>query len=758
MRRPLGYYKRSFSQPVKYMQQDSTPYSQHLIFIGGGHAHALALRMLAMKKPAGVKITLISNAIQTPYSGMLPGLIAGHYSFDQAHIDLGRLCRFAGVDFIEDFVTGLDPDARTIQCRNHPDFHYDYVSIDTGSVPGRHQVAGAEQWTIGVKPVEQFLDYWQQIQQQVASQPEHPLQIGAVGGGASAVEVVLAMQHKLSQEYPHHQVSFHVICGPAEILPNHNSKVRQRYQQVLKERNILLHCNFQVSQVTEGCLTSQTGQQLKLDHIIWATAATGADWPARAGLKTGAAGCIQVNDYLQSVSHPNVFACGDIADMVNHPRPKAGVFAVRQGKPLVTNLKRILTGKKLQAFKPQEQFLSLISTGDKYAVASKSNWSLAGRWVWWWKNHIDLKFMRRFSDVTALPAADTGKIKVENPDMRCGGCGAKVGNTVLERALARLPVSPQSDIPVGLQHPDDAAVIKVPEGKLLVQSVDSFRQLVNNDYLFGKIAAVHALGDVFAMGAQAHSAQALVTLPHASDELLEQQLLHLLQGAREIFDECNVSLVGGHTSEGSELSLGFTINGFADPDQLMIKGGVEQGDYLILTKPLGTGVLFASDMRGQAHGRWISEALQQMQQSNFRASQILQQFNCKACTDITGFGLAGHLLEMLNPADLSATLQANQLPVLEGADICLSAGLQSSLHPQNRNYAGKVNATETVPDSLYELLFDPQTAGGLLAAIKQEQLDSCLQALHQAGYPYACVIGQADQTAECSSRIHLTEN
>jgi len=192
-------------------------------------------------------------------------------------------------------------------------------------------------------------------------------------------------------------------------------------------------------------------------------------------------------------------------------------------------------------------------------------------------------------------------LKIENPDMRCGGCGAKVGHSILNRVLKQLP-APPNEIEIGLNRPDDAAVIDIPQGKLLVQSVDSFRQLVNDDFLFGQIAANHALGDIFAMGATPHSAQAIVSLPHASDEIIEQRLRHLLLGASKVFTECGIGLIGGHTSEGSELTLGFTINGLAYRQQLLTKQGLQPGDRLIITKPLGTGTLFASDMRSQAQG------------------------------------------------------------------------------------------------------------------------------------------------------------
>lgn len=736
------------------MQLDPTA-NKHLIFIGGGHAHAIALLMMGMNKPAGVRITLISNLVQTPYSGMLPGLIAGHYSFDQAHIDLGRFCRYAGIDFIEDSVTGINPVNRTVQCLNHPNFSYDLLSIDTGSTPALSTIPGASEFTTGVKPVKQLLEYWDDLQARIMQGDDsQDIHIATVGGGASAVEVLLAMQYKLQKQLSKQQrrtnhLHFHIICGPEQILMGLNKRVQRRYLQVLKERQIELHTHFRVEQVKQGRVINAAGESIALDEIFWATTARGADWPARAGLECAENGCIRVNDYLQSVSHPEVFATGDIAEMINFPRPKAGVFAVRQGAPLLRNLQATLSGQPLSRYKPQKQFLSLISTGDRYAVASRGPFSLAGAWVWRWKDKIDQTFMRRFSDLTELPDQTPGtQLKIENPDMRCGGCGAKVGHSILNRVLKQLP-APPTEIEIGLKRPDDAAVIDVPVGKLLVQSVDSFRQLVNDDYLFGQIAANHALGDIFAMGATPHSAQAIVSVPHASDEIVEQRLRHLLLGASKVFSDCNIGLIGGHTSEGSELTLGFTINGLADRQQLLTKQGLQPGDRLIITKPLGTGTLFASDMRSQAKGRWISQALQQMLHSNYQASQILSAAGAHACTDITGFGLLGHLSEMLEGSDMGARLWLENLPVMEGALACLRAGLLSSLHPQNRKFDHLIaNLDEFNSNTLIELLFDPQTAGGLLAAVKADQADSIIEQLQAAGYSEACIIGSVKQEGQ----------
>ncbi len=742
------------------------PINQDLVLIGGGHAHAIALKMLAMRHLAGVRITLISSFVQTPYSGMLPGLIAGNYDYDEVHIDLGRLCRALGVRFIEDTVTGLDLDNKTVFCQQHPPFQYDVLSIDTGSAPDRSSVPGASALTTAVKPVDQFLSYWSQLQQRLLrDESGKDIHIGAVGAGASGVEVVLAMQYRLQQYFEAKKkttshLHFHLVAATEEVLPSHNRKVRHTYSKVLRDRNVSVHNGFRVTRVDNGVLfdDSRTGEprQLALDEIIWAISAAAPAWPRQSGLAVTKQGFIEVNACLQSTSHANVFAAGDIADVVGYPRPKAGVFAVRQGPPLAKNLERALKNQSLSRFSPQRQFLSLVSTGNRYAVASRGRWTLSGAWVWRWKDSIDRKFMRGFSELNgpmALPdkvgSALSQQPSAEIVSMRCGGCGAKVGQPILNRVIRQLSTKFMDRVDIGVGQPDDAAVFSVPAGKLLVQSVDAFRRFIDDDYVFGQIAANHALGDIFAMGATPHSAQALVTLPFASEEKVEQQLLHLMMGAAKVFDECEMPIIGGHTAEGAELSLGFAINGLASAEQLLKKGGLKVGDKLILTKPLGTGTLFAADMRGLAHGLWVKKAIVSMQQSNLQASKILQQFGATACTDVTGFGLAGHLMEMLQASRTNALLSLASLPVLDGAVDCIQSGILSTLHAQNRQIEAKLatwlsfneRGCEHSP-ALLEVIFDPQTAGGLLAGIAADQAESCLKRLHDAGYKKAVIVAE----------------
>jgi selenide,water dikinase len=465
-------------------------------------------------------------------------------------------------------------------------------------------------------------------------------------------------------------------------------------------------------------------------------------------------GFIVVDRELRSISHPEVFAAGDIASMPD-PRPKSGVFAVRQGPILTENLRRAVAGRPLKRYRPQKRFLGLISTGDTYAIASRGNWSWEGRLLWTWKDWIDRRFMRRFNELPEMvqkAGPDLGGIadaeairELSTLAMRCGGCGAKVGSTVLSRVINRLPAQRRDDVIIGLDAPDDAAAFEVPAGKLMVQSVDYFRAFIDDPYTFGRIAANHALGDIFAMGAEAQSALAIATVPYGRERIVEQTLLEVMSGALDTLAPTGGVLAGGHSSEGAELAFGLTVNGLIDKDALLRKGGMQPGDALILTKPVGTGTLFAADMRGKAKGRWVDEAIHSMLVSNQVAAAHLHRHGATACTDVTGFGLLGHLVEMTRASDTDVQLELAAVPLLEGAEQTVAAGILSSLQPQNVRLRRAVrNADSLSSHARYPLLFDPQTAGGLLAAVPADQASTCLDALHQSGYPQAVIIGRVE--------------
>ena len=686
------------------MQSTSHPVLKDLVLVGGGHAHVAVIKSFGMKPIPGVRVTIISRDVHTPYSGMLPGYVAGHYEYDEVHIDLRPLSQFAGARLYHDEATKIYTKSKTVICKGRPPVPYDVLSINIGSTPRIANIPGAAEFAVAVKPINRFVDRWQQLLDRVIEQ-SGPHKIGVVGAGAAGVELLLAIQFRLEKLLSElgrssEQLNFHLISKSEKI------------------------------------------------------------WLSESGFDVDENGFVLVEDTLQVKSQPDIFAAGDVAAVINHPRPKAGVFAVRQGKPLSDNLRRVLLQKQPRPFSPQKSILAIISSGDKYAVASKGIFSTAGKSLWQWKDWIDRRFMDKFSYLPemkedtpasvdpALTNRDTLK-EISAIAMRCGGCGAKVGADVLTRALSELKPATRGDILIGLHDPDDAAVVEVPAGKVIVHTVDYFRSFIDDPYLFGKISANHSLSDIFAMGGEAQSALAIATVPYGIESKVEATLNQMMAGAMEMLNDANASLVGGHTSEGAELALGFSVNGLADKDKILRKGGLRPGDALILTKPLGTGTLFAADMQQKAKGRWIDGALDSMILSNRLSAECLFRHGATACTDITGFGLLGHMVEMIRPSGVDVEIDMEALPIMEGALETVQMGILSTLQPANIRLRRAIrNQQEAINSPLYPLIFDPQTSGGLLASVPQDRVDACLSELIKLGYSSSVVIGKVTEQSE----------
>ena len=745
----------------------SLPVIRDLVLLGGGHSHIAVLKSFGMRPIPGVRLTLISRDIETAYSGMLPGLIAGHYSFEQAHIDLVPLARFARARFFHDEVTGIDPVARTVSLMTRPPVSYDVLSINTGSTPSIHEVDGAGEHTVPVKPINRFLGHWENLRQRVGEYGAGA-RIGVVGGGTGGVELCLAVHHALTtQPNPPERLSLELLTADGEILQEHPRSVARRFRRILAGRGIEVHVETRVTRVTPNTLVDAAGREFRFHEILWVTQAGAPPWLAGSGIEVDEQGFMLVNHHLQSQSHTNVFGAGDVVAMANSPRPKAGVFAVRQGRPLTKNLRRFLLKKPLIRYRPQRRFLKLVSTGNRYAVASRGPWSAEGAWVWRWKDWIDSRFMEKYQDLPEMKPTDKSpeipaalqNSDIENTaddDMRCGGCGAKVSADVLAAALADIDTVPRDDVVVGLEAPDDAAMISVPANRLSVLSVDGFRPMIDDPWLFGRITANHCLGDVYAMGAEPQAAMTMATLPVWPEEKLVEELRQMLLGALYVFDREGVSLVGGHTGEGAELTLGFTVTGLIEPDRALRKSALQAGDLLVLTKPVGTGALLAADMRGKARGRWLQAAIESMLLSCRTAGTVFRRHGAHACTDITGFGLAGHLLEMLGDAPLGALIDLDALPVLPGAIHTVETGTLSTLQPKNERFAAQIEADARLGErGEYALLFDPQTAGGLLAGVPQERVEACLTELTAQGYPESAIIGEIVEAESRERRIRL---
>ena len=743
----------------------SLPNVKDIVLVGGGHTHALLIRMWAMKPVAGLRLTLISPNVHTPYSGMLPGLVAGHYTFDQTHIDLQRLCAWANVRFIMATATAIDPDNKIIKLQSRPSLHYDICSVDIGSTPNQ-DISGCKEFAVAVKPISEFHDHWQALQKHLLKRKKEnialaPLKISVIGGGAGGIELICAMRHWCSQNDC--QAQFTLISRGKKLLADAPKALQKKLHARLLESNIHCQLDFDSQRISPTHIHGSTlnkskgiSQEIEYDKVFYCTQASAASWLSQSTLALTEQGFIKIKDSLQSTSHESLFAAGDIAHQVNNPRPKAGVYAVRMAPVLFHNLISTALNKPLKNFKPQNKFLSLLALGDQYALASRKPFSFSGKLMWRWKDHIDVKFMNLFHQ---LPTMNTAALKpatldshlqsqlgikdIHELNMRCGGCGGKVGASVLSDVLSELSPYPQDDILVGLEGSDDAAVLNIPRDKKLVQTIDHLKTFIDDPYLFGQLAALHALSDAFAMNAQPQSAQALVQLPIASEAIQKRDMSQLMQGALSVLNEHQCSLVGGHTNEEAQLSLGFCINALAQEKDLLHKQGCGEKELLILTQPLGTGALFAAQMRGLAKGKDIQHALAHMLQSNQQAGKIFQEFSASACTDVTGFGLLGHLVEMLKGNQLGATLHLDKIEALPGALQVMQDGTFSSLQPKNVRLRRAIyNQDSFIQHPKYPLIFDPQTCGGLLASVSALQAADCINALKESGYTSSVIIGE----------------
>ena len=731
------------------------PVRTDIVLLGGGHAHVNVLKAFAMRPEPGVRLTLVTRDLETPYSGMLPGVIAGLYTEAEAHIDLVRLSAVTSTRLIHADAIGLDRARKRVLLAGRPPIAYDLLSIDVGITPALAHIAGAAEHGIAVKPIGSFLAKFAALRERCRA-PDGPRRIAVIGGGAGGVELILSVRTHLMADAAGQagELSF-ALVSDGEILPTHNPQVRAGFRRALADRGTALHERHKARAVTPSAIELDDGQAIATDAVLVTTGAAAPPWFRDTGLTLDQDGFLAVGPTLQTLNDPDIFGAGDCVTLVETPREKAGVFAVRAGPPLAANLRRRARGEAPKPWRPQKRHLALISTGERYAIASRGPFKIEGAWVWNWKDWIDRRWMRMYQDADAMRA----RMRSAPPDesvleeMRCGGCAAKVGPQPLSDALSRLPPPIAEGVVVGLNAPDDAAVLAPPKSGYLVQTVDFFRAFIDDPFVFGEIAANHALNDVFAMGGIPRHALATAVVPTGSAPKVEEALFQLLSGARACLDREGVALVGGHSSEGMELSVGFSVTGEVAADGIVRKGGLKAGDALILTRPLGTGILFAAAMRGRASAASVSEALDEMRRSNRQAAGILMKHRASAMTDVTGFGLVGHLGEMLAASGADADLDFSAIPLYSGVRAMADAGVASTLLSENLARLGLLRGD--VDGATKSILFDPQTSGGLLAGIPAGEAASCVAELRSAGYAHAGIIGHVARVGIASGNVSL---
>ncbi len=724
------------------MTPATLPQIRDLVLLGGGHTHALALRMWAMAPLPGTRLTLITPDPVAPYTGMLPGLIAGHYRREELMIDLVRLGRLANARLILDRATGLDRDARLIHLQGRPPVPYDLAAIDIGITSDLPSLAGAVDHSVAAKPLGAYAAQWQAFLARRLAFPR----VVILGAGLGGVELALATAHRLKAEGMRAEVT--LLDRGDSPLPALSTAARQAVLRAFQTLGVSLRLGATVTAIGPASVTLSDGEKIGSDFTLTVTGARPQAWLADTGL-AHAQGFLTTDAQLRT-SDPLIFASGDCATLADDPRPKAGVFAVRAAPILFHNLRATLSGQPLRRFKPQSDYLKLISLGGQSAVAEKWGLALTGPRLWRLKDRIDRAFMDKFGAYPAMPEvsapspATQGLAAFLAQRPLCGGCGAKLGPGVLASALATLPQPERAEV---LSGPgDDAAILATPTG-VQALTTDHLRAFTNDPRLMARLAAIHALGDIWAMGAAPQVALAQVTLPRLGPDLQIRMLTEVMEEAAATFRAAGADIVGGHSTEGAELTIGFTVTGVAD--HAIPKQGARPGDVLILTKPIGSGTILAAEMvmarpKGAVMGEVWAGCIAQMSQPQGTAAAILGP-EAHAMTDVTGFGLAGHLLEMLTSA---ATLHLSAIPLMPGAAELAAMGQASSLQPAN---LAAVSWRMTAPDDPRTLLLtDPQTCGGLLAAVPADSAAGLLAQLRGAGHK-AAIIGEVTD-----GEAHLT--
>ena len=702
------------------IQIEEIPITNDLVLIGGGHSHLSVLMKLSKRPINGNRITLITNEIDTPYSGMIPGYIEGIYSWRDSHIDLYRLCLKLNVRFIHAEVERVSAYEKEIYFKDRPKIKFDVLSINTGIQSNNREIKGAAKYCLPVKPISKLANNF-------LNKITNFKSIAFIGGGAGSVELALAIKKRFLNI--NQDIKITIITGKRGLLSTFPQKTKLTSLKTLEKFKIDIIEYKRVLEVKPKQIILSDKSMLKIDKAILSTNSMTPKWLAKSDILLTKDNYILVNKSFQT-NYKYVFASGDVIDFNNQNLKKAGVFAVRSGKPLAINIKQFILGKKLVEYKFNKNYLALIGTSKRSAIATKYNLTFNSRFFFYLKKYIDQNFIKKFSDFKirkkfTLEALKTDvlnifvkhkeKITDENDIMQCKGCAAKVPLNALKQALPKDIVSTSED------------AVSVPGQPELYQTVDMISSIITDPFLLGKIAANHSISDMVSVNSKITSAMMILQLPLSKTEINSRDLEQVLLGANEIFKTIDCPLIGGHTMIGKDKDpiIGFSILGQKQKKIKIMKNRrkIKTKDLLILTEKIGSGLIFAGINNYLIDSYFQTDVIKQMIKGNLNFGKISNHLNILSMTDITGFGLANHLLNLIkrDNSKTGLTIYPNKIPLFEGVNECLNKDIKSSLFKSNYDIAQKDMIYKRDKSKLDNILYDPQTVGGIAFIIPQEE-------------------------------------
>ncbi len=698
-------------------KQQEIPINNDLVLIGGGHSHIMLMMELSKNPIEGNRITLISNEIDTPYSGMIPGFIEGIYTWRETHIDLYKLCFKLNIRFIHSEVTEISAINKEIVLKNRPKIKFDVLSINTGIQSSNKTIKGALKYCVPVKPISKLSNNF-------LTEIKNNNNIAFIGGGPASVELALGLQKRLKNSKSNLKIS--IITGKNGLLSSFPNKTRKVAKETLQNSQINVIEKEEVIEVQKDTLILSNKTKLKIDKSILSTNAMAPVWIKKSDIILNPDNFIIVNDKFQT-NYNYVFAAGDIVDFNNQNLSKSGVYAVKSGKPLAKSIRRFIQKKIPIPYKFNKNYLSIIGLSNGLAIATKYNFTFTSRFSFLLKKLIDQKFVKKFNNLNqdnyytfrSLYKVFDVMIQKNNKNipsyqMQCRGCAAKVDFNALKATLPKEIIITSED------------AININNYPKLYQSVDMISSIVSDPYLLGKIAANHAISDIIAVNSKLISALMILQLPFSNSEINSRDLEQVTSGAREVFKSANCSISGGHTMIGKDKDpvIGFSVIGEKKSvNNNQTRSKLKINDILILTEKIGSGIIFAGINNDIIDSFYQIEVLDQMSQGNINFSKISDKLKILSMTDITGFGLANHLLNLVkrDVGKTGLTIFPDKIPIFKGVTKALSKNVRSSLYDKNFNTAQKELVYDRETKLIDEILFDPQTVGGIAFLIPQEE-------------------------------------
>ncbi len=699
-----------------FKQQD-TPINNDLVLIGGGHSHIMLMMDLSKKPIQGNRITLISNEIDIPYSGMIPGFIEGIYTWRETHIDLYKLCFKLDIRFIFSEVLEISAINKEIILKNRPKIKFDVLSINTGIQSSNKNIKGAHKYSIPVKPISK-------LSQNFITEIKKYNNIAFIGGGPASVELALGLQKRFKNINSNFKIS--IITGKNKLLNSFPKKTQKVAKKTLQNSQINVIEKVEVIEVKKDKLIFSDKSELKIDKSILSTNAMAPVWIKKSDITLNSKNFIIVNDKFQT-NFNYVFAAGDIVDFNNQNLNKSGVFAVKSGKPLAKSIRGFIQKKSPVPYTFNKNYLSIIGLSNGLAIATKYNFTFTSKFSFVLKKFIDQNFVKKFNNLnqdnyytlTNLFKIFDFIIQKNNKNkhdhqMQCRGCAAKVDFNTLKTTLSKDIITSSED------------AINISKDPNLYQSVDMINSIVSDPYILGKIAANHAISDIVAVNSSLVSALMILQLPYSSSEINSRDLEQVTTGANEILKLANCSIGGGHTMIGKDKDpvIGFSVIGEKKKVHLnKTIPKIKVNDILILTEKIGSGIIFSGINNDIIDSYYQIEVVNQMSKGNINFSKISEKLKILSMTDITGFGLLNHLLNLIkrDSGKTGLTIYPDKVPIFNGVAEALSKNVRSSLFDKNFEAAQKELIYDREKKLIDEILYDPQTVGGLAFIIPKEE-------------------------------------